>query len=92
MIFFCENDFEYVLNIGVIGKKHGFDERANRMNQRGMINDKVKDDLHWLWNKRKGIHIYELDFVEYESYDMKDYKRALRITNELRDSLEAYSS
>ncbi len=75
---------------GVIGKKHSFCERADRMLARGIIDSDVRDELRWLWEKRTGIHIYELDHQEYDTYELADYNKAVSATKHLRDALEAY--
>lgn len=75
---------------GLIGKKHGFCERANRMVTKGAISSDLRDKLQWLWKTRAGIHIYELNHQEYDTYGMADYNRAITTTKELRDSLEQF--
>ena len=75
---------------GVIGKKHSFCERASRMVAIGVIDSDLRDKLNWLWDKRTGIHIYELNHQEYDSYEMADYNKAITATIELRDSLERF--
>ena len=77
---------------GIIGRKHSFCERCNRMVTKGMVSESLKDKLHWLWKTRAAIHIYEIDHREYEKYQMKDYNRAIKATRELRDALEDYHS
>lgn len=72
---------------GRIGKKHGFCERTNRMATKGMITADLRDRLHWLWDKRTGIHIYELGYQEYGTYDIADYNNAVTTTIDLRDAL-----
>jgi hypothetical protein len=77
---------------GVIGRRHSFFERCNRMVTKEMISEDLKDELHWLWDARAAIHIYEMDHREYEKYQMKDYTRAIRATIELRNALNDYLS
>jgi hypothetical protein len=75
---------------GVIGRRHRFCERANRMENAGIITTHVREELHWLWDKRGGIHLHDVTVMEYGVYDVKDYNRAVRVTRELRNALEAY--
>lgn len=75
---------------GIIGKKHSFCERADRMSVKGIINYDLRDKLHWLWEKRTGIHIYELDHQEYDTYGIADYNKAVTTTKNLRDALEEF--
>ena len=77
---------------GIIGKKHSFCERCNRMVDKEIISNDLRDELHWLWKTRAAIHIYEIDHREYEKYKMKDYNRAIKATRELRNALEVYHS
>lgn len=77
---------------GIIGKKHGFCERANRMATKGIITADLRDRLHWLWDKRTGIHIYELSYREYDTYGIADYNKAVTATIDLRDTLEQFHS
>lgn len=72
---------------GIIGKKHSFCERANRMVARGIITADLRDRLHWLWEKRTGIHIYELSHQEYDTYSIVDYNKAVTTTTDLRDAI-----
>lgn len=73
-----------------IGRRHSFCERATRMAKQGIITDGLRDNLHWLWEKRTGIHMYELNNMEYDTYYLRDYNRAVKVTRELRDSLDSY--
>lgn len=75
---------------GVIGKKHSFCERTNRMESKGIISADLRDRLHWLWAKRDGIHIYELNHQEYGTYDLADYNKAVNTTADLRTALEQF--
>jgi len=75
---------------GIIGKKHSFCERTDLMVAKSIINGNLRDELHWLWEKRTGIHIYELDYREYDTYRITDYNKAVSATKNLCDALEAY--
>lgn len=77
---------------GLIGKKHTFCERCNRMAKLGIISDRLKDELHWLWRMRSGIHIYEIDHREYKKYRISDYNRAVAASRGLRKSLGLFHS
>ncbi len=77
---------------GIIGKKHSFCERCNRMVTKDIISEYLKNELHWLWEARAAIHIYEINHREHEKYKMKDYNRAIKITRELRNAFENYHS
>lgn len=57
---------------------------------KGVINADLRDKLHWLWEKRTGVHLYELNHQEYDTYGIADYNKAVTTTKELRDSLEEF--
>ena len=77
---------------GIIGKRHRFCDRATRMEAAGMISESVRDELHWLWNRRSAIHLHDVSVMEYGVYDVKDYNRAVKVTRALRDALDEYHS
>ena len=74
----------------LIGMRHGFCERCNRMVSKGIISNQLKKELHWLWDARTAIHIYENNFREYEKYKIEDYNRAIMAAKELRNALSDY--
>ncbi len=78
--------------VGIIGKKHSFCERCNRMVNKSIIKATLRDQLLWLWETRSGIHIYEIDHREYEKYKINDYNRAVNATRGLRKALGEYHS
>lgn len=75
---------------GVIGKKHKFKARTERMVQHEIISEELKVELDWLWDTRGGIHIYEMEGSEYDRYTIDDYERARRTAQKLRDALDVY--
>ena len=74
---------------GKIGKKHSFCNRCDRMVEKGIINQDLCYELHWLWETRASIHIYELTDREYEKYSVRDYNRSVKATQALREALDA---
>ncbi len=75
---------------GIIGKNHSFCERTKRMVARGIITTDLRTRLDWLWAKRTGIHIYELCYQEYDTYNIFDYNKAVTATMELQVALEQF--
>jgi len=45
--------------------------------ENGVISEKLKEDLEWLWNTRNKEHIENLKEWEYKKYTMDDYNRAV---------------
>ena len=62
------------------------------MVDKGIISEDLRDELHWLWEARSAIHIYEIDHTEHQKYKMSEYNRAIKATRELRNSLAEYHS
>lgn len=89
MASLCESYCVHITK-GIIGRKHGFCDRATRMEEKGIINTQVRDELHWLWTVRSGIHIYEINYSELGKYDIKDYNKAISATENLSDALRNY--
>lgn len=80
--------FEYTR--GVIGRRHSFCARADRMVAKEMISASLAEELKWVWAARGGIHIYEINEREYERYSVTDYNRAIRTLRSLREGLELH--
>lgn len=55
----------------------------------GIIGDRTKADLDWVWEIRCREHLMDLGHVEYNRYIRGDYNRALTAYGELRDAMEA---
>lgn len=75
---------------GIIGKKHKFKERTKRMMRKSIISNDLKNELDWLWDKRKKIHIYLSSMSEFQHYKVSDYNLSLRIIGKLRLQLDEY--
>jgi hypothetical protein len=75
---------------GIIGRRHSFCERCNRMVIKEIISEDLKNELQWLWEVRSSIHIYEVDHREHAVYNMRDYNRAIHATRNLRNELSDY--
>ena len=75
---------------GHIGRKHSFCARCARMVDKGIISQKVSEDLQWLWGTRSAIHIYDLDHRELEKYSMRHFNRAVRASQRLEDALAEF--
>ena len=75
---------------GTVGRRHSFCERCNRMVDKGIIEDPLRQDLHWLWEIRSAIHIYNLDHRELEKYTMNDFNRAVSASRNLRQAISNF--
>jgi len=75
---------------GIIGKRHSFCKRCDRMVDLKIIGDRLRKNLHWLWEVRSNIHIYDISQTEYKKYHLKDFNRAVSTGKSLMDSLGLY--
>ncbi|MCW8887776.1 MAG: hypothetical protein OQK25_01805, partial [Gammaproteobacteria bacterium] len=75
---------------GIIGKRHSFCKRCDRMVELQIISDRLRNSLHWLWDVRSSIHIYDIGYPEYKKYHLKDFNRAVKAGKDLMDSLGTY--
>lgn len=75
----------------VIGKKHSFCARCDKMLEKEIISDGLCADLQWLWNARSAIHIYDINHRELEKYNMDDFNRAVLTSKQLEEDLAAWS-
>lgn len=71
-----------------LGKSKSFCDRMNHYNETDVINDNLRRDLIWLWNKRQGVHLYDLVHSEYHAgYTREEYNRARRALFKFIDAL-----
>jgi hypothetical protein len=75
---------------GIIGKRHSFCKRCDRMVELQIISDQLRKNLQWLWEIRSGIHIYDIGHTEYKKYNLKDFNRAVKAGRKFMDSLEVF--
>jgi len=75
---------------GIIGQRHSFCKRCDRMVDLKIITDSLRKNLHWLWEVRSSIHIYDIDYTEHKKYHIKDYNRAVRTGKKLMNTLGTY--
>ncbi|MEM3473710.1 MAG: hypothetical protein QXE05_05675 [Nitrososphaeria archaeon] len=70
---------------GIDGKgvKPCFDKLKNK----GVIDDKLREDLIWIWNTRNKEHIENLPEREYRKYNEGNYKKAREALSSLINAL-----
>jgi len=86
MASICETIVVHVC-IGRIGRNYGFIEKTKRMVAQEMITQEIQTELEWLWDTRLGIHIFALDFQEYNVYNEDHYSRSITAAIKLIDHL-----
>jgi len=79
----------YHFTAGRISNNLGFVRKCRRMVVLGIINQKLCDDLEWLWDSRKSIHLFLVGEAEYSRYRELDYDRAFLTTRNLFDTLSS---
>jgi hypothetical protein len=73
-----------------LGRGSSFAKRVAKLHSRGIIKDKTKTDLLWLWDKRRQEHLYEVEFPEYSHYTTADWNQSIRAYKGLRDGLRGW--
>jgi hypothetical protein len=58
-------------------KNGGYVKRVQKLLELGVICEECAKSLEWLWTRRQGIHLFELDKIEYAQYDDSDFDKAL---------------
>ncbi len=71
-----------------LGKSKSLRDRISSYNETGVISDNLWRDLVWLWKKRQGVHLYDLEHSEYHiGYTRDEYNRARRTLSKFIDAL-----
>ena len=73
-----------------LGRGQSFAARVDRLLKRNIIDEKTRDKLIWLWDKRRQEHLYDVKFKEYLHYKITDWNRAIRAFKGLRMGLEKW--
>ena len=53
--------------VKLTSKNGGYVKRVQKLLKSGVICEECARSLEWLWNRRKGIHLFELDKIECKS-------------------------
>jgi hypothetical protein len=64
-----------------------FMKGINKLCKDGKISSKTDTELSWLWETRKGIHLYKLDTTEHNKYSDFDFDRAVIAVRSFMDEL-----
>lgn len=75
MASICET---IIVKVG--GKGRNFAERLKKLIAKEIITVELNDNLLWLWDRRKGIHLFELDNKEFLAYSELDFQKSKEIT------------
>jgi len=73
-----------------VGKRTGYNKQVEKMFQNKMISEEARDGLHWLWEIRRGIHLFDLDEKEFDKYTLEDFTKSKEVTNNLIKELNKY--
>lgn len=79
----------YHFTTGRISNNLGFVRKCRQMVALDIINQKLCDDLEWLWDTRRSIHLFLVGEAEYSRYREMDYDRAFLTTRILFDTFSS---
>jgi len=71
-----------------ISGRKGFMPGVKDISKNRIIDDRLKEDLEWLWNTRCKEHIENLKEVEYEKYSLENFEKAILIWERLKQFLQ----
>jgi hypothetical protein len=63
-----------------VGKNTTYKKRLERLLNNTLIDIELKNELDWIWDKRIGVHIFELSQKEFQKYSIDDFLRAKNVT------------
>lgn len=76
---------------GICGKS--YKTRTEYLEQEGIIDQALKNELDWLWDTRNRMHLFQLDGREYKNdYCPENHHRAIKAFRCLLNSLSARGS
>jgi hypothetical protein len=70
-----------------LGRGASFLNRTARLVELGIIQQRTKIDLDWIWDIRRREHLAELEHAEFGHYSRPDCNRAINAYCKLRDAL-----
>lgn len=85
----CESITKDALE-GRISSKKGYKERTEFLLKNKVISDELKSDLDWLWDTRNNDHLFLVAHREHQKYYMKDYNRAIRSYQKIKEALNVF--
>jgi hypothetical protein len=74
---------------GIVGRNARFKTRTNRLDADGVIDDRLHQELDWVWSARDAFHLFLVDHREIGSYTLRDSNRAVRALHDLISALDA---
>lgn len=71
---------------GVCGKN--FNKRTEYLHTHGIISEKLKEEIDWVWDVRNKMHLFQLEGREWENnYDVNNHIRCIAAFRGLLDAL-----
>lgn len=77
---------------GQISNKKGYKERTAKLVELNIIDENIRDELNWLWDKRETEHIFLAEEREHGLYQVRDSNRAVRVVQALIEKIDAYET
>jgi hypothetical protein len=67
----------------------GFEKRSKYLVDEGIISQKLKEDIDWIWEVRNRMHLYGMDYREWENeYDLENHMKTINAFRAFLKSLE----
>lgn len=67
-----------------------FPKRLKHLLTDEIINQKLHDELTWMWEVRQAVHVHIVNDLEWEKYKVTDARRASKAVKELEEALELH--
>ncbi|MGI9302686.1 MAG: hypothetical protein ACR2RB_08270 [Gammaproteobacteria bacterium] len=90
-LFLLGSIVESVTTTVVHGNGGSYKGRTKHLKRKGIISEKLRSELDWLWDIRNRIHLFGLDNTEWLStdYTIQNHNRGVRAFSVLLSSLSA---
>jgi hypothetical protein len=64
--------------------------RCERLRDKDIIDETLKDELLWLWEARSSVHVYDVTDLELDTYEVRDSNRAIKAMTALAEALNTH--
>ena len=78
------------IELGVCGKQTSYEERCARLRVEGIVSPELAGELLWLWRIRRNEHLFLVDGIEYQAYELRHYNRAIIALRSLKHQCSDY--
>lgn len=82
--------YEFAVQFGYVQPETRFKKTINTLNSKGVINNRLKENLHNLREMRNTIHLFLRDDIEMYNGKPENYNKAVRVLHETEKQLHSY--